>query len=77
MLVTIWNGKTYNSIIEAETALSALQRDYIDSLFFLIRNVFPNKEGLDLAPFLEIVDNISNTNRDIKKLKNCRKWVQD
>ena len=75
MLVTIWNGKTFGSIAEAEDALLILQKDYIDSLFFWINS--KSRGDLDLVPFLEMVDNLSNTNRDIKKLKDCKKWVQD
>lgn len=76
MLVTIWNGKTFGSIAEAEDALLILQKDYIDSLFYLIHSK-TDKTDLDLVPFLEMVDNFSSTNKDIKKLKECKKWIQD
>ena len=78
MLVTIWNGKTYNSILEAENALLALQKDYIYTLFYLIHSKSSKTDlDLDYLPFLDMVDNLSSTNRDIKKLSECKKWIQD
>lgn len=74
-VVKIWNGKTFPSINEAEIALSSLLKDGIDSLCFIIRS--KNRSELDEIPLLDMIENISKTYNDIKKLEECKKWVSD
>lgn len=75
MLVTIWNGKTYDSINDAEKALESLLRDNVDSLFHIIKEY--DKDAITMDHLLELIDNTSSTSKDLKKLRECKKWIKD